>query len=251
MALCQLRISPIRKLGVRQWRSTYEVIERAAGRVPVVVTTGSPATHAAVHYSREASDLGADAVMSLPPTGASPTQTRAYFKAISDAVDIPIFLLETGDAVGGRLMRQIAEESAGLRYAKVESAPAPHKVAEAVEHGAGLVTVMGGASGTHLIEELRRGSEGTMPWPSLPEAFVRVWDHWQAGDELSAQQTWDRQILPVLRIGGLVHKEILHRHGVIATARFREPSQATPLDEITQREFDAVCERLGIGQHSA
>ncbi|HIG52875.1 MAG TPA: dihydrodipicolinate synthase family protein [Candidatus Latescibacteria bacterium] len=224
------------------------VIERSAGRVPVVMTTGSPATTVAVEYSRQAADLGADAVMSLPPTGATAKQHRAYFKAISDAVDIPIFLLEAGDAIGGPLMRQIAEESQQLRYAKVESAPAPHKVGEAVTHGAGLVTVMGGASGTHLIEELRRGSEGTMPWPSLPHAFVKTWNQWQAGDQESAQQTWQREILPVIRIGGLVHKEILYRQGVIATPRFRDPTPALPLDETTQREFDRVCERLGIGQ---
>ena len=224
------------------------VIERSAGRVPVVVTTGAPATAVAVEYSRQAADLGADAIMSLPPTGASTEQHRAYFKALSDAVDIPIFFLEAGDALGGPLMRQIAEESKNLRYAKVESSPAPHKVGEAVECGAELITVMGGASGMHLIEELRRGSQGTMPWPSLPHAFAKVWRLWQTGDEDAAYQTWANEILPVIRIGGLVHKEILYRQGVIATPRFREPTPAMPLDETTQREFEQVCERLCIGQ---
>ena len=223
------------------------VVEQSAGRVPVVMTTGSPSTFVAVEYSRQAADLGVDALMSLPPAGATADQSRAYFKAISDAVDIPIFFLEAGDALGGLLMRQIAEESEHLRYAKVESSPAPHKVGEAVEHGAGLITVMGGASGTHLIEELRRGSQGTMPWPSLPGAFAQVWDQWQAGEEVAARQTWEREILPVIRIGGLVHKEILYRRGVIATPRFRAPNPAVALDETTQREFDEVCDRLGIG----
>ena len=224
------------------------VVDRSAGRVPIVVTTGAPATSVAVQYSRLAADLGADAVMSLPPSGATTEQSRTYFKAISDAVNIPIFLLEASDALGGPLMRQIAEESEHLRYAKVESSPAPHNVGEAVAHSAGLVTVMGGASGNHLIEELRRGSEGTMPWPSLPHAFVKTWNQWQSGDEWSAQQSWQQEILPIIRIGGLVHKEILYRQGVIATPRFREPTPATSLDEPTQREFDQACERLGIGQ---
>ena len=186
-------------------------------------------------------------MMSLPPAGATPEQSRAYFKAISDAVDVPLFFLEAGDALGGPLMRQIAEESQNLRYAKVESAPAPHKVGEAVECSAGLITVMGGASGTHLIEELRRGAQGTMPWPSLPGAFTRIWDLWQAGDERAACATWTDEILPLIRIGGLIHKEILYRQRIITTPRFREPTPAKPLDATTQREFDAVCERLGIG----
>ena len=56
--------------------------------------------------------------------------------------------------------------------------------------------------------------------------------------------------MPVICIGGLVHKEILYRQGIIATPRFREPTPALPLDETTQREFDQVCERMGIGQHT-
>jgi 4-hydroxy-tetrahydrodipicolinate synthase len=225
------------------------VIEQSGGRVPVVVNTGAPSTAATILYSRQAQDLGASAVMCTPPAGGVPeSETRAYFKSLSAAIGIPIFLQEAGEAVGGALMRRIAEESERLRYAKVESAPPPRKVQEAVEHGEGLVTVFGGASGTHLIEELRRGSQGTMPWPSLPGAFVNVWDHWQAGDEGAARQVWEQEIQPVLRIGGLVHKEILFRRGVIKSPRFRSPAPPTALDEITQREFDEVCERLGIGQ---
>ena len=221
------------------------VIDQTGGRVPVVVNTGAPSTYATVLYSKQAEEAGASAVMCAPP-GVAADETRAYFKAVSDAIGIPLFLQEVGQPIGGALMRQIAEESERLRYAKVESSPPPQKVEEAVQHGAGLVTVLGGASGSYLIEELRRGSQGTMPWPSLPHAFVQVWDHWQAGDEEEAFQVWQRQINPVLRLGGMVHKEILFRQGVIKTPRFRAPAPA-PLDEVTQREFDELCERLGIG----
>ena len=74
--------------------------------------------------------------------------------------------------LGGALLRQIAEESERVRYAKVENAPPAQKVYEAIQHGGDLVTVFGGASGSYLIEELRRGSQGTMPWPSRPQPFV-------------------------------------------------------------------------------
>lgn len=224
------------------------VIDQAQGRVPVVVNTGAASTYATALYSRQVEALGAAAVMCTPPAGnVASSETRAYFKALSDALRIPIFLQEAGVAVGGALMRQIAEECERLRYAKVENSPPPQKVYEAIQHGAGLVTVFGGASGSFLIEELRRGSQGTMPWASLPHAFVRVWDHWQAGDESAARQAWEREINPLLRVGGLVHKEILFRQGIIKTPRFRAPAPIPPLDDVTQREFDEVCERLEIG----
>ena len=223
------------------------VIDQTRGRVPVVVNTGAVSTYATVCYSRQAEDLGATAVMCTPPSVDVPaSERRAYFKAISDAITIPLFIQEAGTVLGGPLMRQIAEESERVRYAKVENAPPAQKVYEAVQHTAGLVTVFGGASGSVLIEELRRGSQGTMPWPSRPHAFVEVWNCWQAGDETAARSAWEAAIAPLLRVGGVVHKEILYREGIITSPRWRAPSPA-PLDDITQREFDETCERLGIG----
>jgi dihydrodipicolinate synthase/N-acetylneuraminate lyase len=228
-------------------RVTQIVVEQARSRVPIVVNTGAPSTHATVHYSRRAEELGASAVMGTPP--ACPVDViRGYFGAICEAVQIPVFVQEVSGIVGGALLRQLAEDNDNLRYAKIECAPTPTKILDAVEACGGLVTVLGGSSGTQLIEELRRGSQGTMPWPSLPHAFVRVWDLWQAGAEVAARQTWEQQIQPVLRIHGVVHKQILYREGVIADPRFRAPDATLPLDEATQREFDEVCERLGIGQ---
>ena len=223
------------------------VIDQARGRVPVVVNTGAVSTAATVQYSQQTEDLGATAVMCTPPAADVPTdEKKGYFKAISDAVSVPIFVQEAGTALGGALLRQIAEESERVRYAKVENAPAAQKVHEAVQHGGDLVTVFGGASGSYLIEELRRGSQGTMPWPSRPHAFVQVWDHWQSGDETAAREVWEREIAPILRVGGLVHKEILYREGVIKSPCWRSPRPA-PLDDMVQRELDEVCERLGIG----
>lgn len=230
------------------------VVGQARGRVPVVVNTGAQANLTAALYSRQAVDWGAAAVMCLPPAApVSASEVRAYFKAISDAVDVPVFIQDTQTTpVPAGLMRRIAEESERVRYAKVESPPQPSQVQAAVEASGGLLTIFGGAGGTYLLEELRRGSVGTMPWPSQPEAFVRIWDLWQAGDEQAATAVHEREIAPLarlatagIRLGHTVHKELLRRRGIIRSAHVRAPSD--PLDPITQRELDAMCDRLGIG----
>jgi len=223
------------------------VVDQTRGRVPVVVNTGAVSTVATVQYSQQTEALGVTAVMCTPPAADVPVdEKRAYFKALSDAVSVPIFVQEAGTSLGGALLRQIAEECERVRYAKVENAPPAQKVYEAIQHGSDLVTVFGGASGNFLIEELRRGSQGTMPWPSLPHAFVQVWDHWQSGDETGARKIWEREIAPILRVGGLVHKEVLCRKGIIKSPRWRSPQPAL-LDDVGRRELDEVCERLGIG----
>ncbi|MEZ4674798.1 MAG: dihydrodipicolinate synthase family protein [Caldilineaceae bacterium] len=47
---------------------TTIVVDQVNGRVPVVINTGAPGTDLAVLYSRRAEELGADALMILPPS---------------------------------------------------------------------------------------------------------------------------------------------------------------------------------------
>jgi len=233
------------------------VIDQTRGRVPVVVNTGAQANWTAALYSRQAENLGAAAVMCLPPSPVSASETRSYFKAISDAVSVPVFIQDTQTTlVPAGLIRQIAEQSENVRYAKVESSPQPTQVAAAVAASRELVAVFGGAGGTYLLEELRRGAVGSMPWPSQPHAFVRIWDLWQAGDERQAIEVHEREIAPLarlasagIRLGHAVHKEILRRRGVIRRSAVRGPSD--PLDDLLLRELDEVCHRLGIGSGRA
>ena len=233
------------------------VVDQTRGRVPIVVNTGAQANLTAALYSRQAEDLGAAAVMCLPPSPVSATEARSYFKAISDAVHVPVFIQDTlVTPVPAGLIRQIAEESEHVRYAKVESPPQPTQVQAAVAASGGRVNIFGGAGGTYLLEELRRGGIGTMPWPSQPRAFVAIWNAWQAGNERQAIDIHEREIVPLarlstagLRLGHTIHKELLRRQGVISSVTVRAPSD--PLDDIATRELDAICERLGIGSRVA
>src|ERR1051326_4625219 len=246
--------SELLKLNETERRQVISVVvDQTRGRVPIVVNTGAQSNRVAAEYSRQAQELGAAAVMCLPPSPVSATETRSYFKSISDAVDVPVFIQDTlATPVSASLVRQIAEESEHVRYAKVESPPQPIQVQAAVDAAVSLVTVFGGSGGIFLPQELRRGSQGTMPLRVQPRKFVRIWDLWQAGREAEAIDSHEREIVPLgrlcmagLRVGHTVHKEVLRRAGVLESSRVRAP--ADPLDAITLRELDAICERLGIG----
>src|SRR5579862_2978944 len=69
-------------------------IEAAAGRVPVVAGVASTATADAVAQARLHAKLGADGILAILesyfPLGEA--QVEAYFRAIADAVDIPVVL---------------------------------------------------------------------------------------------------------------------------------------------------------------
>ena len=231
---------------------TRIVVKQTAGRLPVVINTGAAGTDLAKLYSVTAEENRADALMIMPPSfmPVGGDEVREYFKAISDAVHIPIFIQDTSGApVPAPLARQIAEESENVRYIKVESLPTPVKVADLVAKAGDMLTVFGGAGGNYFIEEMRRGSVGTMPGCSQPEAFVEVWDLFQRGDEGGARAIFERKILPLNRIAALgwgafyhVNKELLRRRGVIRTALVRGPS--APLDDLTSRELQTVINEL-------
>jgi 4-hydroxy-tetrahydrodipicolinate synthase len=69
-------------------------VEVARGRVPVMAGTGSNSTEEAIMTTRHAKKAGADCVLVVAPYYNKPTQEGLYqhFKAINDAVDIPIIL---------------------------------------------------------------------------------------------------------------------------------------------------------------
>ncbi len=234
---------------------TRLVVDQVRGRVPVVVNTGGPATDVAVFYSRRAQELGADALMCQPPTlgPPSPTETLAYFRAISDAVTIPIFIQDTATTpVPASLAKRIGEECANVRYTKVESLPPAAMVAENVRVAGHVLTVFGGAGATYLIEELKRGARGTMPWPTQPRELVAIWNLVRSGQEKEAWEIFYRAIVPLNRVaaGGMrlalqVQKEVLRRQGIIRTSLVRGP--ADPLDPDTAADLDAVWAALGIG----
>jgi 4-hydroxy-tetrahydrodipicolinate synthase len=69
-------------------------IEVAAGRVPVIAGAGSNSTAEAVERARHAEKAGADAVLVVTPYYNKPSQAGLYahFKAVNDAVGIPIIV---------------------------------------------------------------------------------------------------------------------------------------------------------------
>lgn len=235
-----------------RYEVTRIVVNRVDGRVPVVINSGAPGTDLAIHYSQRAEALGADALMILPPSfmPATASEVLVYYQDISASVNIPIFLQDTPVApIAPNLARQIAETCEWVQYVKVESMPITAKVADMVDQAGDLLTIFGGAGGGYFIEEMRRGSVGTMPFCSQPEAFVQIWDLCQAGDEQAAMEVFNRFLIPISRVAaqgtGLfyhVHKELLRHRGIIRTANVRSP--APPIDSLLQQELAQLLAEL-------
>jgi 4-hydroxy-tetrahydrodipicolinate synthase len=91
-------------------------VEVAAGRVPVIAGAGSNATDEAIDLVRHAKAAGADAALVVCPYYNKPNQAGlfAHFKAINDAVALPVFLYNVPGRTVVDLMPQTVAALAAL-----------------------------------------------------------------------------------------------------------------------------------------
>lgn len=222
------------------------VVKRTGGRLPLVVGAGHTGTDAAVRMCVEAQDLGATALMVLPPYYLRPDSDGLmfYFESISKAVSIPIMVqdvpLLTQVAMPASLLTRMGREIENVRLVKVEAPPTPPKITAIRQAGADLV-IFGGLNGQFLIEEFQRGAAGTMPNCDIPGIFVDIWNKLCCGDCDGAWTTFTRalplirfELQPGLGVSALKHNMVAR--GIIKSARVRHPTASLSREGLRELE---------------
>ena len=92
-------------------------VKTVAKRVPVVAGTGSNCTSEAVHMTKHAAKVGADAVLVVTPYYNKPTNKGIYlhYKAISESADIPIILYNIAGRTGRNIEPDLMAKLAGIK----------------------------------------------------------------------------------------------------------------------------------------
>jgi 4-hydroxy-tetrahydrodipicolinate synthase len=225
------------------------VVKTAAGQVPVVAGVAATSTPVAAAYARHAQEVGADAVVALPPyhAHANLEEKRAYYRAIADAADMEVMVQHSWPGMSGEFIAGLIRDIDHVCYVKEETAPSGHSISAVIEAaGEGCLGVFGGAHGRWMIPEMRRGACGFIPAAQTTEVYVAIWDAYHAGDEAKAREIFAHlePLLNVLTLVGLgLCKEVLVRRGVIRTAAMRIPN-STELDETDRYELDLAMKKL-------
>ncbi|MDH3329730.1 MAG: 4-hydroxy-tetrahydrodipicolinate synthase [Desulfobulbaceae bacterium] len=92
-------------------------VQTVDGRVPVIAGTGANNTMEAIELTESAKASGADAVLSVVPYYNKPSQEGLYqhFKAIAEAVDIPMFLYNVPSRTVANILPETVARCAALK----------------------------------------------------------------------------------------------------------------------------------------
>ncbi|HVC33482.1 MAG TPA: dihydrodipicolinate synthase family protein [Chloroflexota bacterium] len=224
------------------------IVQEVGGRVPVVIGAAGSSDPHAVMFARHAQSIGADAVIAMPPYVRLVSQQDifAYYRALSDAITIPIFIQNHDAPAGTRLSPEacakLIQELPHVDWIKEETFPPTRAIeAEVRLCGPKLKGVMGGVAGKYVIEEWRRGACGNMPACEMTDIAVQVWNALDGGDLPKARAVFIR-LLPILNYEALlpgVYKAILKRRGVIASDYLRS-HHGNPLGKAEHEDLTAM-----------
>jgi 2-keto-3-deoxy-L-arabinonate dehydratase len=226
-----------------QERISLLKLVREISKVPLIVSTGHSGTALAAELSRTAEDLGADALMVLPPwfMKTDADGLMFYYQTISDAVKIPIMVqdapLMTQVSMPASLLAKMGREIDNVLYAKVEAPPTAPKISALTD-----ITAFGGLNGNFFVEEYNRGSRGVMPGSDMIDSFASIWKALEAGDQACAWKIFTR-ILPLVRfelqpgLGVSAMKHNLKSRGVIASSRVRHPTGSIDKTGLAELDF--------------
>lgn len=228
-------------------------VQQTRGRVPVIASADGPGDAPAIDRAARSARLGADALMVLPPYFVKPNPDAlvSYYRAIAESVDVPIILQDapqlTGVPMSPVLWSRMAEVIPNLKYVKAEGTPQGQTISETRRLCGDRLGVFCGWGGLSLLDSLERGAIGNMPAPNFTRFFATVQRRWEDGDREGAEGEFAVGLPFVLwTMQSIDHsvasaKTELHRRGVIASSRLRQP--VVPLDPVAIGQLDRFIDR--------
>lgn len=171
------------------------VVDRAAGRVPVIAHTGAITTAESIELTRHAQACGADAAAVVSPFYFPHDEAalEAHFTAVAEAVpDFPIYLYNIPGNAKNDLkpgfvarLRKRCGNIAGIKDSSKDLTRLEDYIATL---GAGFTTIVG--TDTLILPALVMGSAGVVSAVAnvFPEPCVALYQAWQEGDLARARE---------------------------------------------------------------
>lgn len=176
------------------------VVEETKHRVPVYAGTGCVTTAETVKMSKKAQEIGADVLSVIVPWFAAASQDELYdhYKAVAEAVDLPIVLYNiparTGNALSPATVARLAKDIPNVMGAK-DSSGNFDNMKQYIELTSGLDKKFSVLSGNDslILPALVFGGKGGIAGCAnvFPHTMVDIYEAFTAGDMERAKKVQD------------------------------------------------------------
>lgn len=191
--------------GDERERVLRATLEAAAGRVPVVAGTNAGSTREVIAYSRQAEKLGCAGIMLSAPYYAlpGPEELFVHFKAVNDAIGVPIVVYNCPARTGVDLTPDLLERLAELRnvrYVKESTGEMP-RITELLRRCGDRLGVFCGCD-TIALESLMVGAVGWVGGVAnvLPVSHTKLYELVVAKKDYTAARKLFFEMLPTLEL---------------------------------------------------
>jgi 4-hydroxy-tetrahydrodipicolinate synthase len=177
------------------------VVEAVRGKGAVIAGTGTANTDETIEFSKEAIQLGADAVMVITPYSVRPTQEGlvAHYRAVAAAIDRPMVLYNvptrTGSSIAPETVAKLAENP---KIAAIKEASGSVDQTSAIRARCDI-TVLSGDDSLYLAL-LAVGARGLVSVAGhlVPAELVELERHFHAGRIAEAEKV-HRRLTPLFK----------------------------------------------------
>ena len=173
------------------------VVEQARGRVPVCAGAGSNDTRKAIALSQEMKAAGASHLLHVTPMYNKPPQRGliAHFRAIADAVDLPIVVYNVPGRTGGNMEARTTLELANLPniVAVKEASGNLSQIGDILQRRPAGFSVLSGDDALTL-SVMAAGGDGVISVVSnaTPRAMAELTNRMASGDTAGALEIHNR-----------------------------------------------------------
>lgn len=241
-------------LNAEEQRRVIEIVlDQTDGRAGVFAGTGTNDTKETIRKSREAKQLGVDALLVVGPYYNKPTQEGYFqhYRTIAEAVDIPIIIYNVPGRTGGNIEAattlRLAEEVENIAMVKEASANFSQIMEIARNRPEGFSVLSG--DDALALPIMSVGGDGCISVVAneVPKEFAELIRHCLKGNWAKALRLHNR-LLPLMNLNFVESnpipvKTVLAMMGMIEEA-YRLPM--VPIGETNRRKLRDVARELRL-----
>ncbi len=213
-------------LSASEWNAGAEALASVKGDTALVLGVQTAGFNIAnsQSYARKAKSLNADAIISLVPGSGSDADIISYFKALSDASELPMMVQATGNVSVDTLVA-LADAVPTIIAVKDEAGDPLERAPSLLQRTGGKLEDFSGGGGMTFFPELELGFLGTCPYTGLADVLQECFNAYRSGRKRDAYDIFGR----FLAFNSLPHANqyVMKARGVFAEDAVMRANPAT------------------------